>query len=426
MHGESRRALYNRTMLINHKSCMDGSGHRVAARTDGGRRPGGSTSLHADGPARFGCRSMFFRVAMALLAAHALLPRSGTAAAQEIRWRDAASLEIEGKGWADTPSPFARLPESAKGKFSALAWQLGAESAGVCVRFATGAGAVSLRWSLTSDALDMPHMPATGVSGLDLYARGDDGRWRFVGNGRPGKQEGNLATIEFPDGAKAGRECLLYLPLYNGTKSLEIGVPPGADLGAPPPRPEGRRAPVVVYGTSIVQGGCASRPGMVWTAILGRLLDRPVINLGFSSAGTMEPPVAEALAELDPAAYVIDCNWNMGDGQEVYIDRISKLVHAIRKAHPRTPIIFVGQSHFRTEAHPTDLARRQEVAVRALQEEGIGGLILVPGAGLIGEDGEGTVDGVHPNDLGMERQARALLPIVGEALGGDRAAPGGR
>jgi len=261
-------------------------------------------------------------------------------------------------------------------------------------------------------------MPATGSSGVDLYARAANGGWRFVGNGRPDKQDGNLARFEFPDGGKAARECLLYLPLYNGTKALEIGVPPGADLGTAPPRPEGLRKPIVIYGTSITQGGCASRPGMAWTSILGRLLDRPVINLGFSGSGTMEPTVGEPLAELDPAAYVIDCTWNMGFGQDVYLDRTARLVRTLRKAHPLTPILFVGQSHIRPDAHPTDLTRRQEAAVQSLQREGVEGLILVPGTDLIGDDGEGTVDGVHPSDLGMDRQARCLLPIVSQAVGG--------
>ncbi len=155
---------------------------------------------------------------------------------------------------------------------------------------------------------------------------------------------------------------------------------------------------------------------MAWTAILGRLLDRPVINLGFSGSGTMEPPVAEPLAELDPAVYVIDCTWNMGVNQEVYMDRIGQLVRTIRGMRPSTPIVFVGQSHIRPEAHPTDLSRRQEAAVLALQKEGFEGLILVPGADLIGNDGEGTVDGVHPNDLGMDRHARALFPLVSKAV----------
>jgi hypothetical protein len=343
---------------------------------------------------------------------------TGAATAEDVEWQGAAAFEVEGKGWAATTGFFDRLPDSAKDKVSAVAWQQSRESAGLAVRVITDAAAVHVRWSLTSGSLAMPHMPATGCSGVDLYTRGTDRTWRFVGNGRPGKQEGNLATFEFPDGARPQRECLLYLPLYNGTLSLELGVKQGAHLEKAPPRPEARRQPIVIYGTSITQGGCASRPGMAWTAILGRLLDRPVINLGFSSAGTMSPPVGEVLAELDPAAYVIDCTWNMGDTQEVYFDHTTRLVHTLRKTHPLTPILFVGQSLIRPEAHPTDLSNRQEAAVRRLQMEGIAGLEMIPGTDLIGHDGEGTVDGVHLNDLGMERQARVLFPIVSKAVSG--------
>jgi hypothetical protein len=149
---------------------------------------------------------------------------------QEIYWRDANSLEIEGKGWLDTAGPFDRLPDSAQSKVSGAVWDLSKHSAGICIRFVTDAAAVSVRWSLTRDSLDMPHMPATGVSGVDLYARGADNAWRFVGNGRPGAVDGNLATFGFSDRAASRRECLLYLPLYNGVKSLEIGVPAGAHL----------------------------------------------------------------------------------------------------------------------------------------------------------------------------------------------------
>ena len=347
----------------------------------------------------------------------------GRAAGGELRWCDAASFEVEGKGWAQTAGPWDRLPESAKPKVSAAVWQLSKQSAGICVRFVTDAAAVSVRWSLSSESLAMPHMPATGVSGLDLYARSASGAWRFIGNARPNKQDGNLATLAFPEGARARRECLLYLPAYNGAKSVEIGAPPEARLEKPAARPEGLRKAVVVYGTSIVQGGCASRPGMIWTAILGRMLDRPVINLGFSGSATMAPPVGEALAELDPAAYVIDCTWNMSDGPEVYRDRVTQLVRAIRKTRPLTPVIFVGQSQMRPEAHPTDLTRRQEAPVLSLQQEGVPGLVLVPGTDLIGADGEATVDGVHLNDLGMDRQARCLFPIVRKAVSGPAAAP---
>ncbi len=352
--------------------------------------------------------------ALALLVLFVLFP--GLAMGQELQWRDAGSFEIEGRGWANTAGPYDRLPDSAKDKVNPHVWDLSKDSAGICARFTTDAASISVRWSLTREALDMPHMPSTGVSGVDLYTRAADGAWRFIGNGAPHQVDANLVTFIFPDGAKPQRECLLYFPLYNGVKSIEIGAPQDAHLDKPAPRPEGKSKPVVVYGTSIVQGGCASRPGMAWTAILGRLLDRPVINLGFSGSATMEPPVGEPLAELDPAAYVIDCTWNTQAGPDVYLERITQLVHAIRKAHPDTPMIFVGQSLIRPEAHPTEYTRNQEAAVKNLQNEGIKGLFLVPGTDLIGYDGEGTVDGCHPNDLGMNRQAHCLFPIIRQAL----------
>jgi len=336
--------------------------------------------------------------------------------AQEIHWVDGTSLEIEGKGWAETSHPYDRLPDSAQAKVTPSVWGLSKNSAGVCLRFETNSPTVSVRWSVTSSTLGMPHMPATGVSGIDLYTRTPQGKWKFVGNGRPATQEGNIASFSFEDGARENRECLVYLPLYNGTASVEVGVPAEMKLTPPAPRPASQQKPVVVYGTSIAQGGCASRPGMAWTGILGRLLDRPVINLGFSGSGRMEPPVGEPLAELAPAVYIMDCTWNMGDPQEVYTERIAALVNTIRATHPETPIIFVGQSHILTDSHPRDLTMRQINAVRPLQEAGIPNLILVPGEILMDADGEGTVDGCHPNDLGMDVHARALVPFVQEAL----------
>jgi len=366
---------------------------------------------------RRGAKSNFLAVRVVLSLFAVLVVHCGNAADQALKWSEAAAFEVEGKGWAQTAGPFDRLPDSATNKVSRTAWGLSKNSAGMCVRFVTDAATVSARWSLTSAELAMPHMPATGVSGLDLYARSTNGLWQFVGNGRPGRVESNNATFTFPGGAKALRECLLYLPLYNGIKSLAIGVPPDARLEAPAPRPAPLRKPIVVYGTSIAQGGCASRPGMVWSAILGRLLDRPMINLGFSGSGTMEPPVGEALAELDPAAYVIDCLWNVGDiPQDEFNQRVGSLVHTIRKAHPLTPIVFVGQSLIRPEAHPTNMTRKQETSVLALQKEGVTNLVLVPGTHLVGDDGEATVDGVHLTDLGMDRQAKCLLPVLRELL----------
>lgn len=181
------------------------------------------------------------------------------ASAEEVNWHDAKSFEIEGRGWEKTAPPYGRLPDSAKNRVKWLAWDLSNNNPGVCIRFLTDASVIKVRWSLLNGNLAMPHMAATGVSGVDLYARSDDGSWVFVGNGRPHKQDENIGKFEFPGREKRERECLLYLPAYNGIKSLRIGVPPGANVRKPGQRPEAFRKPVVVYGTSIAQGACASR-----------------------------------------------------------------------------------------------------------------------------------------------------------------------
>ncbi|MBN1442046.1 MAG: SGNH/GDSL hydrolase family protein, partial [Planctomycetes bacterium] len=205
-----------------------------------------------------------------------------------IRWRDALELGIEGRGWSDTESPYDRLPARAKDVVRPPVWSLSLDSAGMCVRFITDATSIHARWTLRSKSLAMPHMPATGVSGLDLYFKGTDGRWRWLAVGRPTAFPTNEARLaaDLPPGK---REYLLYLPLYNGVTSVEIGVPEAATIEKAPPRGPGERKPIVFYGTSITQGGCASRTGMVHTAILGRWLEHPVINLGFSGNGRMEP-----------------------------------------------------------------------------------------------------------------------------------------
>lgn len=332
-------------------------------------------------------------------------------------WRPATDFEVEGRGWTNTASPYHRLPVSAKARVPEAVWNLSRQSAGLAVRFVAHAAQVKARWTLSDANLAMPHMPATGVSGLDLYERDATGRWVFVQNGRPAGREGNVVSFDLADGGR-DHECLLYLPLYNGVESLEVGVEDGASIRPPAPRPEDRRRPVVVYGTSIVQGACASRPGLAHVAVLGRMLDRPMVNLGFSGSGKMEAGVAQVVAELDPAAFVVDCLWNVSEPTpEAVEQRVAEFLRILRAAHPETPVILVGQSHLRPDRHPTSNSRAQEKVFRALRDAGDRRLGWVDGASLLGVDGEGTVDGVHPNDLGMLRQAEALLPALRAALG---------
>jgi lysophospholipase L1-like esterase len=266
----------------------------------------------------------------------------------------------------------------------------------------------------------MPHMPATGVSGLDLYVKADDGRWRWLGIGQPLESKTNTATLAsgLPDGR---REFLLYLPLYNGVSSVELGVSEGRKVEKSAARAEGRQKPIVFYGTSITQGGCASRPGMVHTAILGRRLDRPVINLGFSGNGRMEPEMATLLAELGPAVFVRDCLPNITAAEVT--ERMEPFVRTLRKVHPETPIV-MAEDRLYTNGTVLPGPRKRNAESHAalktaydhLLADGIKGLYYLPGAAQLGDDGEGTVDGSHPTDLGFQRMADAFAPVLTEAL----------
>jgi hypothetical protein len=353
-----------------------------------------------------------------LLAAIALLPLAAEVAVQaapaNVTWRDGREFDVEGQGWSDTESPYDRFPARAKGRVPDAVWNLSRHSAGLAIRFRTDATALYVRWSLVFEALDMPHMPATGVSGVDLYVRGPKGDWHFVGNGRPTVQKDNEATFRLPAG---GAECLLYLPLYNGTAKLELAVPAGATLEKAAPRPAEKRRPIAYYGTSIAQGGCASRPGMAHVAIIGRRLDRPMINLGFSGNGQLDPASIELVAELDPVIFVIDATHNINHFPPEEIEkRVTSIINAIREKRPDTPIVLVGSSEQNPANAPARSEQAQDRAIRAARERGVKGLHVIPGRKLLGDDGEGTVDGVHPTDLGFLRHADAITPVLRRIL----------
>jgi len=362
-----------------------------------------------------------------LLVIHTLSPaaagQSAVSAKQAdtLSWYDVRRLDLEGKGWTDTKSFYDRLPAKAEATVRKPVWDLSRHSAGMCVRFITDANEIHARWTLISKSLAMPHMPATGVSGLDLYVRDADGKWKWLAVGRPTQFPTNSVTL-VKDIPADTREYLLYLPLYNGVTSVEIGIPEGSTLRKAAPYPEGRKS-IVFYGTSITQGGCASRTGMVHTAILGRRLNYPVINLGFSGNGRMETEMADLLAELDPSVYILDCLPNM-NGQMV-AERVPPFVKRLRQAHPETPILLVEDRSYSDAFLVTSRRQQNEenrrqlhLAYSRLQSEGVKQLYYLPGNRLLGDDRDNlaTVDGSHPTDLGFMRQAdafyEALKPIL--------------
>ncbi|WP_165073919.1 SGNH/GDSL hydrolase family protein [Paludisphaera rhizosphaerae] len=354
------------------------------------------------------------------VAVRAQAPATQTA----LTWSDVRTLTLEGQGWkeADLKAPFDRLPAKADGVARPPVWSLSRDSAGIAVRFVTDSPEIHARWTVNKkDRLAMPHMPATGVSGLDLYARDPQGKWRWVAVGQPTEQTNTKALVK---GLSAGeREYMLYLPLYNGVTSVEVGVPTDRSVRPAAPRKAESAKPIVFYGTSITHGGCASRPGMCHPAIVGRKLERPVINLGFSGNGTMDQSISDLLVEIDAAVYVIDCLPNMTAA--MVSARTSPLVKTIRKARPNTPILLVEDRTYTDSIfRPSQLERNEtsRAALKSVYEklkaEGIPELYYLEGEPQLGDDGEGTVDGSHPTDLGFMRMADVFAPAISAAIGG--------
>ena len=336
----------------------------------------------------------------------------------KIAWHDVRSTDLEGRAFPDAErkSFFDRLPAEADGKVTPAVWGLSRDSAGLMFRFRTDATTIYAHYKVTKPQLAQPHMPATGVSGLDLYARDQDGKWRWVQVARPGSQE---MKVRLADGLDAGeREYALYLPLYNGVEFLNVGVPEGKKFTGLKPRAK----PVVFYGTSITHGACASRPGMVHTGILGRRFDVPVVNLGFSGNGRMDKEVGDFLVRIDAAAYVIDCLPNMNAA--AVSEKCVPLVKQLRAARPDTPIILVEDRRNTDSWLKASLRQHHDAnhaalkaAYEQLVKEGVKGLSYVPGDHLYGDDADGATDGSHASDLGFFRQADIFEPFLKAALG---------
>ena len=339
-------------------------------------------------------------------------------ASPDLAWHDVREWGVEGRGWSTEQLKryFDRLPGRAEGIVRDPIWNLSRDSAGMSTDFRADATEIHVRYRLFRERIAMPHMPATGVSGVDLYGRDPRGSWRWVAVARPESQEVAARLIDGLD--TEIRTYRLYLPLYNGVDALEIGVPRVAVFQPLAPRSE---KPILFYGTSITHGACASRPGMPHPAILGRRFDMPIVNLGFSGNGRMEPELGTLLSELDPAIYVVDCLPNMTPEQVG--ERVEPFVHQLREARGETPILLVEDRTFTNEWIKSNVLeyhrrRRRELrrAFESLVRQGVPGLHYLEGDGLLGDDGEAATDGSHPSDLGFHRQADAFEVILRRIL----------
>jgi len=329
-----------------------------------------------------------------------------------ISWFDISKWGIEGKGWDDTQRFYDRLPWRAKRSLPQSVWDLSRSATGMSASFETNAARIHARWRLRTSQLGEPNFSVAGFSGLDLYAQ-DKGVWRWCGAGH-GVHDQKPRQVLIEGMAAIPRQFRLYLPLRNPVVKVEVGIEQGSWLKPVAPRKE---RPLVYYGTSIVHGAYASHAGLVHPSILGRWLNKPVINLGFSGAAQMELEVAELLNELNAAVYVIDALPNMYPAQVK--ERAERFIRKIREVHPATPLVLVeDRPHTNAWIKPELMKFHEEnwrelnSVYRKLRRAGDHNLHYVKGRSLFGDDNEGSLDASHPSDLGFMRMAELLYPVL--------------
>ena len=365
---------------------------------------------------------------------------------KELRMREFDPIdvgaEVHGSGWESLAGRFVRLEDSAEGLVRKPVWDLSRNSAGLSLVFRSN----TRRLELSFDVFGwkgMNHMPATGVSGVDLFAYKPDGEelWcaakfmpqfkeEYIEVPATGSQTATAQTSSTPSSAQARTvrvtrvaysfeqidyeegceeyEWHLYLPLYNTVENFRMAVEEGCRLEWVP---RDERQPIVVYGTSIAQGACATRPGMAWTNLVERELRYPVVNLGFSGNGKLEAELFALLDQIDAGVYIIDClpNIKVTDNFEEKLEAGIKLL----REHHSCPILVVdhsGHTNERTNlsrCFPDELNRRQAALVKRLRKEGIKQLYYLT-RNEIAWDKDSMVEGIHPNDRGMMQQAEAV------------------
>lgn len=308
--------------------------------------------------------------------------------------------------------PPEQLPRMSDG-VNNLAWHL----AGGIIRFATDSPGLGLVWKLKGAGV-MPHFTACGQSGMELYEETGSGS-RHVKNVLPLMNEGcgcKLMQTSYTDLPEGLRSYALYLPLYNGLDELMIALAPGAKL-LPGHTPAISR-PVVFYGSSITQGGCATRCGSCYTHILGRRLDMAHINLGFAGNAKGETAMAEYIASLSMSAFVMDYDHNAPDAE--HLKRTHEpFFRIVRNAQPELPILLISKPDY--DKNPLMAQKRRDVIRRTYENALAAGdrrVRMLDGETLFGRTDRDlcTVDGCHPNDLGFLRMADAIEPVLRQML----------
>lgn len=354
-----------------------------------------------------------------------LLLSFGSFGHSQVHWyqpTEAGFPVIQNQGWTgEIGQSYSRLPQRAKELVRPAVWNLSQNNAGLAIHFYSNATNMIIRYQTTSDTYAMDHMPATGKSGIDIYAIDQDGNWRVAADRFAFRDTITYTFTNLIQSSyhKHGFEYRMFLPMYNTVRWLQIGIPDSAEIKFIPVLNE---KPIVVYGTSIAQGGCTSRPGMAWTNILSRRLDLPVMNLAFSGNGPLEKEVVNLINELDAALFVYDCLPNMGalSADDVF-NRVLYGVTTIRKNH-NAPILLtdhIGYTNDQTNANSGLAWQRMNIAQKkaydTLIKRGVQNLYYLS-RDTINFPADGCVDQIHPNDLGMQAYADAYEKKIRKIL----------
>ena len=335
-------------------------------------------------------------------------------------WHDASEggFHIFGQGWPQlSQKKFQRLPITEKSKLNNVAlWNASQLSAGLYVRFRTDATSISVRFTLTKQAVQHYNISSFGQSGVDLYARSDDGKtFHWLGN-HLNYGFGTPATANFrnivPQNMEGNKECeyMLYMPNFNGVSKLEVGVNEGASFQyIEVPKDD---EPIVVYGSSAVQGSSASRPGNSWANMLGRELDAQIVNMGFADNAKLDEGIFKVMADLKPRVFIIDAMPDMKTMPQFIKERVVAGVK-ILQAMTNRPVLLVespgapdrlirpGQDELHTKAN-----EQLREAYDQLTQDGYTNLFYMTQEEL-GLNEEDFLDGINPSDLGMKHYAAA-------------------
>ena len=352
------------------------------------------------------------------LAASARAPWKSDVPDSELEWIDGATLPIEGRGFTpdDPGDTYARLPAAVRAapdlaKIKGMA----TSSTGINFRFKTDSDLMRLRWALPRDP---PYGSgvATGLAsaGVDVYSWFSGHGWRFWVNDFPRARTNTLDVMWVP-----GRACTIYLPIFSRVEGFSVGIRKGTSITKARPHALGK--PVVVYGTSMVNGYSSSRPGMLWTSILGRMLDVDVINQGYSGNGKLEESMLGFLGGIDAAAYCFLC---CGEQQTIETMReiYRPFLERLHKRRPETPILIGeyywvnGPDAFAFAKPKRDFIADLVAELKDADREFWRNLHIVRMKDMIVPDGDGAFDYAHVNDLGARQIATAFADVLRRTL----------